>query len=421
MNILLLGNGYDLNYKLPTSYRNFLLTLDFLIKNDLNNINNIGDVFGNHKLNNQDCFIKSSYEKYKDVYDNIQLDKEILQKMVEKTKNNVWFSYLINSFNKDVGWIDFEKEIAFVIECFQYFFKKVHCFKNTDGALFDPSEVCKGNDSRYIVLGVFNFFTMGKFSPYNSSVREVNPAYIIEYPLASKNYIINKKKIIDVLYNQLNEFIEVLKIYLHCFIDNTTKVLYEKGKITTLGVMNNSDVVISFNYTNTFELFYPSVKMFHVHGNVNNRIVLGINSDQNDKEETIDTSFLMFKKYYQRTYYATDISYLRWLRGYIGPDDIGVIIEEVNLLVMGHSLDVTDENYIRELFSLASKITILYHDDNAKKQYIQNLVNIFGGYEFEQIRDKKELEFLSLNSDLSNFCKEREDNSTVAYNNRFLD
>ncbi len=418
MNILLLGNGYDLNYKLPTSYRNFLLTLDFLIKHNLDDINNIGNVFGSSELNNQDAFIKSSYEKYKDIYDNIQLDKKILRNMIKKTENNVWFSYLINSFNKDVGWIDFEKEIAFVVDCFQYFFEKVRCSRSAYRTIFDPSNVCKGNDSKYVVLGVFNFFTMGKISPYDSSVREVNPEYIIEYPLKSKNYRINKDKIIDFLYNQLNEFIEVLKMYLHNFIDNTTKVLYEQGKITDLKVMENSDVVISFNYTNTFELFYPSVKMFHVHGNVNNKIVLGINSDQNDKKESINTSFLMFKKYYQRTYYATDISYLRWLREH---RESNIVMEDIDLLVMGHSLDVTDKNYICELFELASKITILYHDDYVKKQYIQNLVNIFGGYEFERIRDKKELEFLSLNSDLSDFYKKREGNSTVAYNNRLFD
>ena len=58
MNILLLGNGYDLNYKLPTSYRNFLLTIDFLTKHNLENIHTVGDVFGNPDLNTQDKFIK---------------------------------------------------------------------------------------------------------------------------------------------------------------------------------------------------------------------------------------------------------------------------------------------------------------------------------------------------------------------------
>lgn len=125
MNILLLGNGFDLYYKLPTSYRNFLLTLDFLINTDVNNINNISDVFGNPKLNEHDDFIKKSYDEYKEVYDEIELDKEKLQEMIYKTKNNVWFSYLITVFNKDVGWIDFEKEVAYVIECFKSFFEKL--------------------------------------------------------------------------------------------------------------------------------------------------------------------------------------------------------------------------------------------------------------------------------------------------------
>ena len=71
MNVLLLGNGYDLNYKLPTSYRSFLLTIDFLVKHGLKDINSVGDVFGNPELNEYDNFIKESYKEYKSVYDKI--------------------------------------------------------------------------------------------------------------------------------------------------------------------------------------------------------------------------------------------------------------------------------------------------------------------------------------------------------------
>lgn len=410
MNILFLGNGYDLNYNLPTSYRNFLLTVDFLAKHNLDNINNAGDVFGNPALYNLDSFIKDSYEKYKTIYDGIVLERDTLQKIVDKTKNNIWFMYLIKSFNRDVGWIDFEKEIAFVVNCFQVFFENAK-------VVFHASKVCKEDSIKYIIMEVFNFFIDEKSNSLTPGYREVKQEYTVEYPLTSGNYIIDKEKIIKYLYGQLNEFTYALKIYLRSFIDTTTSVLFKDKKISRLPITESNDIVVTFNYTNTYELFYPETQVFHIHGNVNNKIILGVNSDENDVEKTVDTSFVEFKKYYQRTYYGTDIPYLRWLRDML---DGGIDSSDIQLLVMGHSLDVTDREYIYELFGVSSKITILYHNDNAKAQYIKNLINIFGGEEFERIRDEQQLEFLNINLDLTEFCEERKNNSTDEYNKRMV-
>ncbi len=410
MNILFLGNGYDLKYKLPTSYRNFLLTVDFLLKHSLDSINDIGDVFGNPELYNSDDFIKDSYENYKTTYDGIVLERDTLQKIVDKTKNNIWFIYLIKSFNKDVGWIDFEKEIAFVVNCFQVF------FENTK-VVFHASKVCKEDSIKYIIMEVFNFFVEDKSNSLAPGYRRVKQEYTVEHPLTSGNYVINKEKIIKYLYGQLNEFTDALKIYLRSFIDTTTNVLFKENKISRLPITENNDIVVTFNYTNTYELFYPETQVFHIHGNVNKKIILGVNSDENDVEETVDTSFVEFKKYYQRTFYGTDIPYLRWLRDML---DGGIDSSDIQLLVMGHSLDVTDREYIYELFGVSSKITILYHNDDAKAQYIKNLINIFGGEEFERIRDEQQLEFLNIDSDLTEFCEERKGNTTEEYNNLLM-
>lgn len=257
----------------------------------------------------------------------------------------------------------------------------------------------------------------------------INSGYTYEYPLLSRNYRIDKKKIIDYLYNQFHDLAEALKIYLYLFIDKTTELLCalpsdkssKHPKISQMDFMKYNDAVITFNYTYTYEMLFPKVYTVHIHGNIFQEIVLGINSYNDDKQETVDTSFLMFKKYYQCTYNETYFRYLdfkksckykhhntnifypgwlSWLREKIGLYDIGAISEKIDLLVMGHSLDVTDEKYIRELFGLATRIAILYHNDTAKKQYIENLVNIFGGDEFEKIRDEKELELLNIQSDL---------------------
>lgn len=408
MNILLLGNGYDLNYKLPTSYRNFLLTIDFLVNNNIDNIHTVGDVFGNQNLNKQDKLIAESFEAYKEIYNIVPLDTETLQKMVDCAKTNLWFNYFIKSFNREAGWIDIEREISFVINQFQLFLGKAK-------VTFLASKVCDEIATKYIIMDVFNFFIAEAAESKNIlpiGSRKIRPEYTIEYPLGSENHVINTEKIIGVLRDSLFNFVDILKTYLHCFINKTVENLIGDSVITQLQAFLYTDAVITFNYTNTYEFFGSNAQIFHIHGNVNDKIVLGINPDKNDNLETINTSFITFKKYFQRAYYGTDVAYLRWLRDLL---DVGGRTGDIHLLVMGHSLDVTDEDIIKDLFSLASEITIIYHSDSSKAKYIRNLANIFGKEKFDRIRDEKRLEFMALAADFSEFSKKMADNSTMLY------
>lgn len=406
INILMLGNGYDLNYILPTSYRNFLLTIDFLLKHNVNDIHTVGDVFGDLNLQSQDKFIETSYNAYKEIYDELFLDKEFLQKLVNLSKNNPWYSYFVDSFNKDVGWIDFEKEIAFVVRCFEKFFIDAN-------VLFNPHKILKDGGSKYIIMKIFNFFIADESAAINQlpvGTRKVKKEYTIEYPFKSENYIIDKEKIIKNLREKLNDFTELLRLYLQCFIEPTTKELVERKMISKLQAFDFSDVVITFNYTKTYEILDPNAKIFHIHGKTSDKIVLGINSSKSDEEER-EISFVSFKKYFQRTLYDTDTDYLRWLRDILDEGGEG----DVHLLVMGHSLDITDEDYIRDLIGLSSRVTVLYHNENAKAELIRNLIKIFGKKEFDRIRDERHLEFLSQHMDFSEFSKDRECNSINSF------
>lgn len=408
MNILLLGNGYDLNYMLPTSYRNFLLTVDFLLKSNLDNIHTVGDVFGNANLQKDDRFIAASYDAYKETYAEVTLDTQTLKALVERAKRNIWFSYFLKSFNREAGWIDLEREIAFVVGRLQSFFDKAD-------VTFLPHLAFTEMGSKYIIMDAFNFFVAEAHYSRNAlptGARKIKPEYSIEYPLGSGEYVINKEKIVGELNDALIEFAEILKTYLQCFIDKTVEKLVDQDAITQLPPLNYTDVVITFNYTNTYESFDSDAQVFHIHGNVNDKIVLGINPDQNDDKDTINTDFIAFKKYYQRTYYDSDMNYLRWLRDLL---DGGGGDSDMHLLVMGHSLDVTDEDIIRNLFGLASEINILYHSEASKSSLIRNLVNIFGKDKFDQIRDEQQLAFLPLSMDFSEFVEKQAGYSTIRY------
>ncbi|MEE1155404.1 MAG: AbiH family protein, partial [Acutalibacteraceae bacterium] len=309
-----------------------------------------------------------------------------------------------------------------VIDCFKYFFKTLYePFEAKKNVSFIPgNRVFKNEESKYIIMESFNFFIDNELSSKNGKYKDdiiIKEDFTCECPLKPGYFRIDKEKIIDYLYNQFQDFAYALKIYLCLFVDKTTELLCassneessEQPEIPQMKLMEYSSVVISFNYTHTYELLlellFQSSQIFftpeivHIHGETDEEIVLGVNSDKNDRKENVDTSFLRFKKYYQRTYYETDCSYLKWvssLREKMKKDNDETVSENIKLSIMGHSLDVTDENYIRELFGLATSITVFYHNETAKKQHIENLVNIFGGNEFEKLRIEKQLSFVNL-------------------------
>ena len=100
MNILLLGNGFDLNYHLPTKYINFLNTVQYLSTSSWVDIHTVGDVFGSPKLQKMDKDIAKSYKKYKEAYDSIPLPREIINDLAELA-DNPWYSYFSDSLNKE--------------------------------------------------------------------------------------------------------------------------------------------------------------------------------------------------------------------------------------------------------------------------------------------------------------------------------
>lgn len=89
MKVLLLGNGFDLNHKFPTSYINFLNTVTFLREVDREKISTIGHVFESEELQKKDPFIKKCYDAHSRIYDGVVDDKKSIEAMVDLAKNNL--------------------------------------------------------------------------------------------------------------------------------------------------------------------------------------------------------------------------------------------------------------------------------------------------------------------------------------------
>lgn len=402
MNVLLLGNGFDIHYKLPTQYANFLHTVDFLLKNDTDDIKNIGSVFSNSWLHSEDKYIKDCYEQHKTTYDNTLIDIRQINELKEICKDNLWFGYLIKSFNKNIGWIDFEREIANVILAFENIFSPNVVFRSTSGKIV--LKLQKLDKGIQYIINSFNFFIDVELSMHYqpSASKVIKEEYCIEYPLHSSNIIANKQKIIDTLWNELDKLAKALKIYLQCFVERTFDLLHKDGTCNRIELLAKTNKAITFNYTNTFERLYFNNQAFHIHGNTNDEVILGVNSNDADKLGQVDTAFISFKKYFQRVMLETDFDYFQW---FLDIKDRNV---RYRLITMGHSLDETDKDILEELFSCAYEIIILYHNKEAKLSYIKNLVKIFGKEGFEFLRKNKKLSFLPTNSDFTELVEKFE-------------
>lgn len=398
MNILLLGNGFDIYHELPTKYHNFLNIVDYLIKNDHSKFNYIGDILAEKELQSKDKYIKRCYDAHSTIYNEVESDQEMIKELIALCKDNVWFSYFMKSFNVDVGWIDFEKEMAHVLSAFHKFLVKAPATFSL-AVLFEKN----GNnepDLKYI-MKCFDFFYKehSDAAIMTSTYYRTYDEYCIEYPLHSGNIIINKEKVVDVLVAEIKKLSKALKLYLSIFVESILSLMKEKADYKVCGAISDIDHTINLNYTNSYERLYGSNPVNYLHGKIDNEIVLGVNPDDSDNKDTVNTLLLAFKKYYQRSIAETDRAF--W--DIIAEADNK--LSTVQLVIMGHSLDVTDKDVIEQLFAVANSIDILFHDEDAKAQYIKNLVRIFGKDGFEALRRDKDLNFLHLDSDFSEFRK----------------
>lgn len=191
-------------------------------------------------------------------------------------------------------------------------------------------------------------------------------------------------------------------------------------KIGELNFLNEVDKVYSFNYTDTNNKLYKIEKCDFLHGKVgdNQNIVLGVS----DLDENFLSKFNLygFTKYHQKIFKYTDYNFLfdkvmenkneiqslgevkslyqSAIRDHVLRGDysnkITIIEKNLNLnlriYIWGHSLDISDENYIREIFSFDEQsnkniiIQVFYFNKNAYSDLLSNLFRILG-------KDKVEL------------------------------
>lgn len=300
MYFLIIGNGFDIAHNFPTRYVDFL----------------------------KYC---RNYDENNPVSSLPELNEEFRIFLT----NNVWLKYfldLVPDLESDRTWIDFEKEVASVVQ----------------GIEFGKWEIARRD---YIgVPSETTIESLARIEP-EKSLRFIS--YFCNYDERQERFVSRSSDIVDFdsfvkfIYLQLRDFTRAFEIY--CLkinlIEINEPIIFPARSIQI-------EYVLNFNYTNTYERLYgvSDTKYCYIHGKAQeNRertnLVLGIDDNLSDGEESRKFHCVRFKKYFQRIIFKTGSEYKDWLA--MKPKQSSA---KNYVFIVGHSLDRTDHDVLYEFF-----------------------------------------------------------------------
>lgn len=370
MNILVIGNGFDLAHGLPTKYGDFLEMIQCF-----KSITNEPNIMKAGGLDNIEKPIYAFLDRF--IFEEGALRVEF-NKLIE---DNFWIEYFLeNPMYQKENWIDFESEISKVIK------------QLNEDMYFDNVKRWQLDDE---MNDLVNEYLEEIYSKYTSTLRSMVTL------TDGKSESVTFRQIRDRLYSDLNRLIRALEIYMTAYIERMECNL-ESPDINNIWF----DGILSFNYTDTYEKLYDSKGLAnydYIHGKANiknkihtNNMVLGIDEYLPKHRKDKDVDFIAFKKFYQRIYKETGCEYRKWVddirsdkpiknRMYGGFDENGnKVIESTyssqhNLYIFGHSLDVTDGDILKDLILNDNVHTTIYYlNKDVMGQQIVNLVKVIG-------------------------------------------
>lgn len=369
MNVLIIGNGFDLAHGLQTSYKDFLtFTKEFA---NYKTITEKGNVIDRQNLKELKYFeyLSKLFNESKD--DNGV--KEIIDELDEMIKDNIWLKHFGKVQKNNVqtcfevkrakvkdGWIDFESEISRVIQEFEEVLKvNNNIFREDEGK------------SPWLEL-------------LNKRQREMFKRLEIKLDNNIEEDVREKK---EKGLKDLDRLIRCLEIYLSDYI-NKVQV---KKTLLDIKELPPIDKVLSFNYTNTFERLYKNsslVEFDYIHGKADiekgintNNMVLGIDEYLKGEERNENIEFIAFKKFYQRIRKETGCLYKNWVEEIKADNDTlnKENVKQHNLFIFGHSLDITDRDVLRYLILNDNVQTVIFYKDKEDfGRKIANLVRVLG-------------------------------------------
>ncbi|MCI9127412.1 MAG: hypothetical protein HFG28_09470 [Eubacterium sp.] len=233
MDILVIGNGFDLAHGLPTKYTDFLewekKFQDFYL----------------YATRRRTASYKEADSSILQYFNNLFYDennRDICDEIYNLTHENVWIEYFLeNPLYQKENWIDFESEISTVIQSI---------------------EKSMGTDNFYEPVFVLeNKFFNNK---YTNNIPEYYNAIYKEEQEKIRKSTITYEGLRDKLLLDLKKLSRVLEIYLTDYVEQLDckllspdiQRLLPKECMRVSGMPIYNVFVLSFNYTNTYQKLF---------------------------------------------------------------------------------------------------------------------------------------------------------------------
>ena len=391
LNILVIGNGFDLAMGWPTKYADFLNfiklfrfaynTEDYqkarIPKDCIGDFNNRMDRYTTKDEKEKLEKLKPFWDRFSNAFKSEEAN-QVFRDFHFCIYQNRWIEYFEYRYDEQLiageNWIDLEKEIKDAIKVLE---NDSIAIVNRKSFIIDTYEV--NNKIKELIEKI-------------QSEKKENR----KYNLSAEAYA----KLRSSLICEFDKFVMALGIYIDFFI----RTIYEECDIQRdvyrlLQLKNDKiDHVLSFNYINNYNIKYSGVRQdenntCYVHGSVNyvyelrklknekngsknieriiekNKMIIGFDEYRDDDTKNKQLDFIYYRKYFQRILKGTGSQYLKWLEQN----------ELNNIYIFGCSLDATDKEIIKDLFlckPVLTKIKIYYHDEEAHNRMIMNLISI---------------------------------------------
>lgn len=331
LKILVLGNGFDVDHNLPTSYANFLVFCNCVV-----NINLYPDA---------ECFDKL-VETQKEYIKKLAADEELKTAFLKLLQHNQLFAYFNNRKERaGSDWIDLEREISIVVSEFRTL---EDAFRRSNRTVFEV-------DSKHRVIQLLKDLNLSSINATTWNESQFNAVHA-------------------TLCKCIEDFSKALELYIAIFVNDTT-ILGISPDIIDF----SANKILSFNYSNTYERVYGGLRwnedIEYIHGKANidsmdySRIILGITTEN----DVSGSEYVEFEKYYQRITKRTGSNYKKWLQTRVAED------KKIEVMFFGHSLDSSDSDIIKDLIcDEKTEIKIVYHSQKSYQQIVANLIDIVG-------------------------------------------
>ncbi len=357
-NILILGNGFDLAMGRKTSYGDFLRFLNSIS-------------------------VQSSNSE--EFFDTNIIDGLIQEKKIEKDdyfskiSKNLFLTY-INDNQKKFGkkWSSIELVISDIAEAIVYI-----------------RDYSKKEDTKF---GSAFFRTLMKQSVSESNFMAIK--YVsdnIEKFVPEYSQILNDsgvQKAMDACNEKFIQSLEELTDYLEFYLtyldkldfDSEQRIVKQDSSLDAIEELESAKV-LTFNYTDTANRLFgiPEENTHFIHGRIDfardkksiNTMVFGIE----DKTENINPDLISYQKFYQRIIKETGSDYRKFFEK---PKNSGEAVDDMNIIVFGHSVDPLDKEIFEKCFDLAEerggkyKFIFNCYDEKAKREIVKNLTIILG-------------------------------------------